>query len=152
MADISEFVANDKEMMSLIADGKYEADFTVMGNKINIRVLDYEQYSDALRNCSSYDLAFKSYALQREVLRRAFVSINGKQFPNIEEPAVFINKLPPILVEYMFNKYEEAKGVRDMKILNSIGKIKNGSGSQSQDATGNTASPSSQTGSKTSDL
>jgi hypothetical protein len=152
MADISDFVSNDKTMMDLIAFGKYEAEFPVMGNKINIRVLDYEQYGEALRNCSAYDLVFKSFALQREVLRRAFISINGNQFPDIEEPAIFINKLPPILVEYMFNKYEEAKGVRDMKVLTAIGTIKNGSGSQPQGDTGNTAKPSSPAGSTSSTL
>jgi hypothetical protein len=148
MSEISDFVSNDKEMMMLIADGKYESEFSIMGNIIKIRVLDYEQYGDALGACSAYDLAFKSYALQSQVLRRAFDSINGKQFPNLDEAAIFINKLPPILVEYMFQKYEEAKGVRDVKILNAIGKqLKNGSRSQSQKGTGDTPRNSSPTGS-----
>lgn len=152
MAEISDFVSNDQTMMKLISDGKYEAEFPVMENTIKVNVLDYEQYAEALKSCTSYDLAFKSFALQREVLRRAFVSINAKQFPNIDEAAIFINKLPPVLVEYMFNKYEEIKGVRDMKILNMLGKIKNGSRSQPQDATGSSANNSSPTGSNPSVL
>lgn len=152
MAEISDFVSNDQTMMKLISDGKYEAEFPVMENTIKVNVLDYEQYAEALKSCTSYDLAFKSFALQREVLRRAFVSINAKQFPNIDEAAIFINKLPPVLVEYMFNKYEEIKGVRDMKILNMLGKIKNGSRSQPQDATGSSVNNSSPTGSNPSVL
>lgn len=152
MSDISEFVSNDKTMMSLISEGKYESEFSVMENTVKFRVLDYEQYGDALKNVSTYDLAFKSFGLQREVLRRAFISINGNQFPNIEEPAIFINKLPTVVVEYMFNKYEEAKGFRDVRILNLLGKTKNGSRSQSPEDTGNTAKPSSPTGSEPSVL
>lgn len=152
MSEISDFVSNDADMMKLISDGKFESNFIVMGNTIKFRILDYEQYGMALKDCSPYDLAFKSYVLQKEVLRRAFISINDKEFPNIEEAGLFLNKLPAVVVEFMFNKYEEAKGARDYKIVLALGKIKNGSGSQPQSDTGSIAANSSQTGSDPSDL
>jgi hypothetical protein len=152
MGDISEFVSNDKAMMDLIANGKFESEFPVMGNAIKFRVLDYEQYAEALKSCSSYDLALKSFVLQREVLRRALISINGNQFPNIDEPAVFLNKLPSILVTYMFNQYEAAKKVMEDGVRDKLDKIKNGSRSQDQEDTGDIAKSSSPTGSTTSSL
>lgn len=152
MGDISEFVSNDKAMMDLIANGKCESEFSVMENTVKFRILDYGQYAEALKRCTAYDLAFKSYALQREVLCRALISINGNQFPNIEEPAVFLDKLPIVVVEFMFNKYEEAKQALNYKLVQALGKTKNGSRSQPQEGTGDTAKSSSQTGSATSNL
>ncbi len=149
---IEKFVADNKAMLDMISNGKFETEFQVMGNKVKIRVLDFGEMADAVLTCNGYDLAVKSFILQKEIVRRALISVNDIQMPDEKVAGNFLDRLAQVTVEYMYQKYSEARSLRDLKISTLMETLKNGSRSQTPEGTGVTANSSSQTGSKTSVL
>lgn len=148
--EILKEVADNKAMMDMIQMGKYPFDFVLANTRFDMVVLNEDEVLEVVRTTNGLDVASKFPFIKKETLARALRKVQGDSVSSREVAMNFLGWLPDILVDSLYLEYEKAKQLRDLKIDQILSDLKNGSGSQDQDGTGDGSDNPDQPGSSTS--
>jgi len=147
MGGLPEYIEKRKFLLDMVMHGRIEDEFDIMGNRVKMRTLDSEENLNSMKESSGYDTTTKLLMIQRSLVARSIVSINGDWIPSYEEALTFLGKLPPVLVDVFWKFYEELKGRRDLLLEQTLIDLKKSSRSQSLADTGGSANSQSPSGS-----
>ena len=147
MDGIPSFIEKKKFLMDMVILGKMESEFDILGNKVKFRTLDSDENLDSMKETNGYDAATKLLMLKSSLVSKAVVSINGDWMPSPEEARVFLGKLPPIVAEVFWQKYDELKNRRDLLIEQTLIDLKKSSRSPSPASIGDSVNSQNPSGS-----
>jgi hypothetical protein len=150
---LKEFYETDPLVMRMITDGLFVFEEDLYGNVFKFKVLNQDDVMEVARAANGYDAMTKFPVMKFETLSRALLSVNGDKIPispDASECKKFLSKLPDIIVDELYGRYEAMKKTRDLKIQNTFITLKNSVRNQPQEGSGDGSNPPSPSGSATS--
>jgi len=144
---IPSFIEKKKFLMDLLMMGVIEDEFDIIGNKVKFRSLNSDENLESMKEATGYDGATKVFMLQMSLMSKALVSINGDFIPTVEEARTLFGKLPPVVVEEFWRRYDELRARRDLLVERGIIDLKKSLRNPSPDNSGDTVKSASPSGS-----
>jgi len=147
MDGLPDYIEKRKFLMEMVMKGRMEGEFDIMGNVVKLKTLDSDENLMSMKETSGFDGPTRVILLQQCLLSRAIVSINGDWIPDVTEARVFLGKLPPVIADEFWKKYEELRARRDLLVEQALIDLKKSSRSQSPADTGGSANSQNPSGS-----
>ena len=96
-----------KILEDLIFEGEIKETYKIYGKTWVLKALNADEQLAATSSTKSYDNVARIPAIKIAVVSRALKSVNGIELSDLTEKIEFLGKLPPQVVDAVYEKYLE---------------------------------------------